>query len=126
MSPLSPTVLVVEDDAALSKAMALALQRAGYRVTTAHDAAHALLTLAGITPCLAVIDMVLPEGSGFQVLRAIKERIKLSVPVVMISGFDSDAHKAYADALGAEAFLVKPFRLDRFLSLATELCPVGP
>jgi DNA-binding response OmpR family regulator len=114
---------VVEDDPDLCEALAAALRRKGYEVVPVGDGAEAIRLLAGQPPDVAVLDMMLPGASGFQVARLVKERSDGRVPVLMISGNSSAAHQDYAFAAGADRFLPKPFSLARFLDAVTALCP---
>src|SRR5207244_11174699 len=91
--------------------MAFALQREGYEVLPATDAAEAELLLERGLPDLVVADMMLTGPSGFHVVRLVADRSEGRVPAIMISGNTSTAHRAYALASGAASFLPKPFAL---------------
>lgn len=120
----SRTVLLVEDEPVLRSAMATVLRRRGYEVIDAANAAEAEDVLARGLPDLLVAAMMLPGRSGFQVVRLVRERSDGRVPVVMVSGIASPAHRDYAYASGVDAFLAKPFSAADLAVLADELCPL--
>ena len=107
-SPESPSVVIVEDDASLSRALMRILRLGGIGATS-YVSGEALLasdTLAGVG-CL-VLDVQLPEMSGFE-LRTRLATMTALPPVVFITAFDTPEARAQALAAGAAAFLTKPF-----------------
>ena len=118
------TVLVVEGEADLREAMANVLDRRGYKVLTAGDAAAAEDLLARGLPHLLVTAMLLPGRSGFQVARLVVERSDGRVPVVMVSANTSPAHRDYALASGVDVFLARPVSPAELAAAAEELCPL--
>ena len=122
---LPRTVLLVEDDDDLREAMAFALRRHGYEVVTAGDGSEAERLIAEQLPDLGVFDLLLPGVSGFQLTRLVKERSDGRVPVVVISGNSSAAHRDYAFACGGDAFLPKPFDSADLTAAATRHCPIN-
>jgi DNA-binding response OmpR family regulator len=117
-----PTVLVVEDQAELREAIQAALGRLGYAVLPAGSGDEALRAVAAHDIDLAVIDMMIPGPSGFQVLRAVKGRSR-PAKAVMMSANGAAAHREYALVLGADGFLVKPFPFAELFRVARALCP---
>jgi DNA-binding response OmpR family regulator len=100
-------VLVVDDDAPLAAIVALALAKEGIDVRTEHSAAACLSALDDPGLDLVLLDVVLPDMSGWEVLRRIRERS--DVPVMLVTGRDSDVDKARGLDLGADDYLTKPF-----------------
>jgi DNA-binding response OmpR family regulator len=100
-------VLVVDDDAPLAAIVALALAKEGIDVRTEQTAAACLNALDDPGPDLVLLDVVLPDMSGWEVLRRIRERS--DVPVMLLTGRDSDVDKARGLDLGADDYLTKPF-----------------
>jgi DNA-binding response OmpR family regulator len=119
----SRTILVVEDDPAVREAVSAALTRKGYYVVTADDGLDAIRLVVDQPPDIAVVDMLLPGASGFQVAQAVKHATDGRVPVVMVSASSSAAHQDYAFASGADQFLAKPFALGRLIETVLALCP---
>jgi DNA-binding response OmpR family regulator len=104
------TILVVEDQEAVREALQTFLTHLGHRVIPATTGDEALRAAAAHDIDFAVIDMMIPGPSGFQVLHAVKTREgRPPVKAVMMSGNGSSAHQQYAASLGADGFLVKPF-----------------
>src|SRR5262245_3617957 len=101
------TVLLVTDDSDLLDALGFVLNRRGYRVIPALSGDKAVELLLGQLPDLAVLDMLLPGQSGFQLTRLLKERSDGTVPVVMMSDHPAPAHRDYAFAAGVDWFLEK-------------------
>ncbi|HUR52776.1 MAG TPA: response regulator [Gemmataceae bacterium] len=120
----SQTILVVEDDPTVREAVSAALTRKGYNVVTADDGVDAIRLAADHPPDLAVVEMLLPGASGFQVAQALKAATDGRVPVVMVSATSSDAHQDYAFASGADRFLAKPFAVGGLTEIVLALCPL--
>ena len=117
------TVLLAEDEADLRELLATALRQHGYQVVAVDAGDAAIGWAADRLPDLAVVDMMLPGQSGFRVAEVIKELSAGRVPVIMISGNTSAAHRDYAFAAGVDTFLPKPFDPDRLTKAADSLCP---
>jgi CheY-like chemotaxis protein len=116
-------VLVVDDDDACRRAVASALARHGFEVSTANDGAPALRLAEIATPDLVVVDYNMPTG-GLAVVRALKQRYGAAIYVAVLTGDDvPDIRDACRDA-GADAVLTKPItpsELRRVLSAAARL-----
>ncbi|MBJ7332105.1 MAG: response regulator transcription factor [Solirubrobacteraceae bacterium] len=109
------TILLVEDDAATRTFLADNLTADGYDVLpaeTVHDGARLLETKY---PDLAVVDVGLPDGSGYDVLRRVREadglasRVDPSTPVMLLSGRASELDRVRGFERGADDFMAKPF-----------------
>ena len=107
-----PTVLVVDDDEPLLALARLALQKHGLEVLTATTSAAAWERISTDPPDLVILDIVLPDMSGWELLRRIREAGDL--PVLLLSGRDSDVDKARGLDLGADDYLTKPFSFLEF------------
>jgi DNA-binding response OmpR family regulator len=106
------TILVVEDEAQLRQMLSRALQRLGYNACTAPDVATALHLARIAGPDLILLDVDLPDGSGFALCRAIKINPDLaSVPVVFATGRDTREDRQIAAQVGGVDYIVKPFDL---------------
>jgi two-component system response regulator ResD len=101
------TLLVVEDDPSIAELLQLYLSREGYRVLSAFDAAGGLEFLAGGEPSLVVLDLMLPDGSGLEVLKTI--RASSDTPVIILTARDADQDKILGLELGADDYMTKPF-----------------
>lgn len=105
-------ILLVEDDEDVRDMLALTLEGNGFAVTRAENGSVALELLEGQQPCLMILDLVMPDVDGRQVLA----RMKTRVPTVVISALDGDVPD------GAIAALRKPFDREVLLELAARYC----
>lgn len=100
-------ILVVDDDADLLALVAFALSQAGYVVVKATDVASALRLFAAEAPDLAILDINLPGGSGFDICAAVRRDSK--IPVMMLTARGEEEDLVRALDLGADDYLTKPF-----------------
>jgi DNA-binding response OmpR family regulator len=119
--PATKTILLVDDDQELLAALRAALEGKGYRVVTAEDGNLGLALTERESPDLVVVDMMVPLKSGLLVLEKVKSRPH-APPVIMITANESPRHKAYAQRLGADDYLCKPFDNDHFVAAVQRLC----
>lgn len=117
------TVLVVEDDPDLRDAVELILLRRGYHVIATGDGLRATELAERHHIAVALVDLLIPGQSGFQVATELKSRYGDAVRVVVMSGNTSAAHQDYAFASGAELFLTKPFTTTQLLDAIAAFCP---
>lgn len=116
------TILLVDDDPDLSVALIPHLEACGWRVRYAADGEDALRQ-ADLGFDLAVVEMMLPRLSGFQVVHFLRARFGPQRPVVMVSEFDAPEHRAYAELVGVSHFVAKPFALNHLLGVVAGLLP---
>ncbi|BDG06009.1 sigma-54-dependent transcriptional regulator [Anaeromyxobacter oryzae] len=102
------SVLVIEDDDAARTALSAFLEAAGYRVRAAAGGAEALASLEASGADAVLLDLVMPEPDGFEVLRRIRERDP-RVPVIVLSALSQAEDVVRAMKLGATDYLPKPF-----------------
>jgi chemotaxis family two-component system sensor histidine kinase/response regulator PixL len=117
-TPHAPTVLVVDDAAALRRTLALTLERAGCRVLQARDGREALeqLRQRSSPVNLVVCDIEMPNMNGFEFLGQRRQDPQLSkIPVVMLTSRSNDKHRWLAMRLGATAYFTKPYLEQEFL-----------
>ncbi len=105
-------ILIVDDDDAVLALVRLALTKSGVAVQTATTATQALQALDEWTPDAVILDVVMPDLSGWELLRRIREGS--DVPVMMLSGRHSEVDKARGLDLGADDYLTKPFGIIEF------------
>ena len=113
-------ILLVDDDPDIVDSMKAMLESNGYEVLTAVDGNSGLAMAEQEQPDLIVLDMMLPKRSGFLVLEKLK-RGKGSPPVIMITGNEGVRHQTFAETLGVDEYLRKPFRMERLLERIGEL-----
>jgi DNA-binding response OmpR family regulator len=117
------TILLVDDDRDILTAMKMALEEAGYKILTCADGNDAIQQAETARPDLVVLDMMLPKRSGFLVMEKLKRGKKRTDPprVIMITGNQGVRHKTYAEGLGVDAYLNKPFRMERLLETVKKI-----
>jgi DNA-binding response OmpR family regulator len=120
----SRKILLVDDDPEILQAMKVVLENKGYVVVTAGDGNAGLAAAEQECPDLVVVDMMMPKKSGFLVLEKLKSAGMASPKVIMVTANEGGRHRAYAELLGVDEYLRKPFALDKFLALIGELCPL--
>jgi DNA-binding response OmpR family regulator len=117
------TILLVDDDPDILGAMQTVFTQEGYRVLTAADGNQALALAERDAPDVVVVDMMMPHKSGLLVLEMLKSRGAASPRVVMITGNEGSRHKAYAEALGVDDYIRKPFDMQHLIESVRRLCP---
>ncbi len=117
------TVLLVDDDAMILGAMRTMLERAGYRILTAADGNMGLAVAEREAPQLVVVDMMMPKKSGFLVLEGLKNNGG-STKVIMMTANEGTRHRAYAEMLGVDDYLRKPFAMEKLLDSVNQHCPL--
>lgn len=110
-------ILVVDDDTDILAAIEATLKDKGAEVITATDGNAATVLAQDMTPDLMVLDAMLPQRSGFLVLEKLKaKKPRGSKPyIVMITGNTGKRHQAWAESLGADGYINKPFRMERLI-----------
>jgi two-component system phosphate regulon response regulator PhoB len=103
-------ILVVDDEPDIIALVAYHLARAGYRVSTASTGMEALHAAREEQPALVVLDLMLPELSGFEVLERMRgDRALAEIPVLMLTARREEPDRVQGLSLGADDYLVKPF-----------------
>jgi len=119
------TVLIVEDDRDMATALSTLIGETGATVRTAGDGNQALEVASEIDPDIVILDAMLPKRSGFLVLEKLKPtKKKGSRPfVVMITGNTGKRHQTWAESLGVDGYLNKPFRMERLMEFLGKFAP---
>jgi DNA-binding response OmpR family regulator len=105
---MNEKILVVDDEEAILLGLGDLLASEGYRVTTARDGREALERFAADRPDLVLLDVMMPEMSGYDVCRAIRRTDPLT-PVMMLTAKAEEVDKVVGLELGADDYVVKPF-----------------
>ena len=112
-----PSVLVVEDEAALLTLLRYNLEKQGFRVDEAADGQEALLRVAEARPDLILLDWMLPALSGIEVCRQVRRRPGMrDLPIIMLTARTEDADSVRALDTGADDYITKPFAMDTLLA----------
>jgi two-component system KDP operon response regulator KdpE len=104
---VEPLILAVDDEAGILRLIKLELSSQGFRVVVANDGEEALRLAEQQRPDIVVLDIVMPDMSGLEVMRRLRERT--SVPVILLTAKDHDEDKVRGLEMGADDYLVKPF-----------------
>ena len=112
-----PRVLVVDDEASIRDLLSKTLALAEYDVDLAPDGRTALERLRIIPYDLLITDLKMPGADGLTVIREAR-RLKADIPIIIITGFSSEASAIEAANLGVAGYLTKPFRVPRVLAVA--------
>jgi len=102
-----PRILVVDDDPHIREVVCFALEQAGHEVTSVGSGEAALESLSRVAPDAIVLDVVLPEMDGLDVIR--KLRATSQTPVLFLSSRDDEVDRILGLELGADDYLTKPF-----------------
>ncbi len=107
---MKPTVLIADDEADVLRLVSNSFASAGFSVLEALDGPAALETARRETPALAVLDLMMPGLTGFEVMRALKrDGSTAAIPVILLSAHADEANRILGFELGADDFVRKPF-----------------
>jgi DNA-binding response OmpR family regulator len=118
-------ILLVEDDPRISAVVSQALTEEGHHVDALSDGLLAQEQLLSMPYNLAVLDLMVPERDGFEILRYVRQA-RSSVPILVLSARDSMADVVRALDLGADDYVTKPFHLDMLLARVRSVGRRGP
>ncbi len=107
MAAAKRTILLVEDEDSITTPLAEALEREGFATRVARTAAEAIEAGKRERPDLVLLDLMLPDGSGFDVCREL--RAVSSVPIIVLSARGEETDRGVGRELGADDYVVKPF-----------------
>jgi excisionase family DNA binding protein len=117
-----PVILIVDDDAKLREFVRVNLEMDGYTVREAGNASEGLTALDEEPPDLILLDVMMPEVDGWEMLRRVRERHGVdSIPVIMFSGKVDEHTAERATEGGAQAFLGKPFDPQQLIQSTKQL-----
>jgi two-component system phosphate regulon response regulator PhoB len=117
-----PVVLIADDDPDILELVSLTLERDGYEVAQARNGEEALRIAGERTLHLAVLDLMMPGIDGYEVIRRLREADpEHQLPVLVLSAFAEDRQAALALAVGADAYMRKPFSPRELLARAGSL-----
>lgn len=115
-------ILVVDDDFEVTETLKHALTREGFEVSVAADGNLGIARAETQRPDLLILDMMMPKRSGFLVLEYLRQSENNStIPVIMITGNKGNRHRQYAELLGVNDYIQKPFAIDRILDSVKKL-----
>ena len=119
---MSAHVLIADDEANIVISLEFLMQREGHRVTIARDGDAALEVIRRERPDLVLLDVMMPGRSGFEVCQAVRaDEALANVKIVLLSAKGRDTDLAKGSALGADAYMTKPFSTRELADKVREL-----
>lgn len=107
-------ILIVEDEVKIARFVTLELEHEGYEVKAAHDGRMGLQCFEEWQPELMILDLMLPELSGIEVCRRIRQTS--DVPIIMLTAKDDVSDKVMGLDMGADDYMTKPFAIEELLA----------
>lgn len=107
-------ILIVEDEVKIARFVTLELQHEGYEVQVAHDGRTGLALCESWQPDLLILDLMLPELSGIEVCRRLRQTSDL--PIIMLTAKDDVSDKVMGLDMGADDYMTKPFAIEELLA----------
>ena len=120
----SKRILLIEDDREISSTIQSVLQGAGYDVIAAPNGIEGQRLIESHKPALVITDMMMPRMGGFPVLEFLRT-LEKPPRVIMITANEGGRHKAYAEMLGVDEYLRKPFAMDLLLETVERILGGG-
>lgn len=102
-------ILVVDDEPSVVEVVSLYLQRDGFRVRKALDGQTALSAIQIDLPALVILDVMLPQIDGLEIMRRLRNNPETDVPVIMLTARSQETDRIYGLELGADDYVTKPF-----------------
>ena len=126
---MAKKVLIADDEPNIVAAIEFLLKQRGYDVYTAADGGQALRVVERVVPDLVVLDVMMPQTSGYEVCQTIRKRAEWRhIKVLMLSAKGRDAEVVKGVAMGADLYVTKPFstrelmaRIDGLLGTAADV-----
>jgi two-component system phosphate regulon response regulator PhoB len=118
----APLVLCADDDEDILSLVSLRLQRAGFQVVTAADGEEAVQIARSRRPALAVLDVMMPKRTGYEVLAELRgDEALREMKVILLSARVQEGDVAQGMDAGADAYLAKPFKAQDLVAKVEEL-----
>lgn len=120
-------ILIVDDEPNIVLSLEFLMQQSGYEVATARDGADAMQKIATFQPDLVLLDIMLPLLNGFEVCQRIRENSQWNgIKVIMLSAKGREIEVSKGIALGADAYVTKPFSTRDLIAQVQRLLANGP
>ena len=104
---MAKKILVIEDDPEIIRLLSTRLKESGFRVLKAMNGVDALTIFKKEKPDLAIVDLILPIKSGFEVIEEIRIKMKSKMPLIVLSNLDQPQDREIALRLGVNEYIVK-------------------
>jgi DNA-binding response OmpR family regulator len=116
-------VLIVDDEPNIVISLEFLMRKAGFLTEVARDGEEALTAVERFAPDLVLLDVMLPRRDGFEVLQQLRQDGRATPRVVMLTAKGRDTEVAKGLALGADAYVTKPFSTSELVATVTGLLP---
>lgn len=117
-------ILIVEDEADLALNVRIQIQSQGYEPVVVGSVKESIACLLERPPALILLDIQLPDGSGFQILERVKgDDVMRNIPVIILSGFGGKSYVEKGLGAGASDYFVKPHEPEALFERISELLP---
>ena len=114
---MSPTILIIDDEQIITRALSRAFQKEGFQVIIACDGQEGLQKIKEQNPSLILLDIIMPKLSGLELLEHLRQS-QITTPVILMTAYGDAKTAARAKELGISAYLTKPFsNIDDILSI---------
>lgn len=107
-------ILIIEDETKIARFVELELKHEGYEVQTAFDGRSGLALCESWQPDLLILDLMLPELSGIEVCRRLRQQS--DIPIIMLTAKDDVSDKVMGLDMGADDYMTKPFAIEELLA----------
>ncbi len=112
-----PTIYIVEDDTNIQEIEAIALKNSGHKVYQFEDAAHFYKKLEEKLPDLAILDIMLPDEDGYEIVKKLRQNpVTKKLPVIMVTAKTSEIDMVKGLDIGADDYIRKPFSVIEFIT----------
>ena len=119
-------ILIADDEPNIVISLEYLLQREGYAVLVARDGQEALDTIARERPALVLLDVMMPHKTGFEVCQAVRDEALQGTKILMLTAKGRETDLAKGLALGANAYMTKPFSTRELVQKVAELLGEAP
>ncbi len=120
-------ILIVEDNEDVALGLTVRFAGAGFEVRSVSTAPDGLKAIDLFEPDLVLLDLLVPEGGGFSVLKALRRSPHTGrVPVIVMTGLDDKEYRDKIRSLGVSAFLEKPCDPERLMEMTRDLLDLAP
>lgn len=102
-------ILVVDDEQSVTEVVSLYLQREGFKVRVARNGTDALAAIHSTKPALIVLDVMLPQVDGLEIIRRLRQNPGFDTPIIMLTARGQETDRIYGLELGADDYVTKPF-----------------
>ena len=121
---MSHKILIVDDEPNIVMSLEFLLKKEGFVTETANDGDVALVKVRGFMPDLVLLDVMMPKKSGFEVCEILRSDASLSnIRIIMLTAKGRETEQAKGLALGADAYMLKPFSTKDLVARIRELLP---